>query len=355
MSLDARLKAEIAASGPISAAQYMLRCLHDPQGGYYATRPRLGAEGDFITAPLVSQMFGELIGLWVAETWARLGAPARFRLVEMGPGDGTLMSDAVRALSRAAPNVLDAAELWLVETSAPLRMVQRQTLGERPHWARTLDEVPDGAPLILVANELLDCLPARQFVRTEEGWAERWVGLDDAGELSFRLQPLPMDLGSAPLGSVLERSDAQAAMGSMVGARIAADAGAALFIDYGRDAPGFGDTLQALIGHEKLSPLQRPGEADLTVHADFPAFAEAARQAGAGATPIMTQGDFLRALGIDARAAALMRARPDSADKLRRQLGRLIDADQMGDLFKAVAIHSPGLTPPGFESTGYEA
>ena len=352
MSLESRLKAEIAAHGPISAAQYMLRCLHDPQDGYYATRPSLGVDGDFITAPLVSQMFGELIGLWVAETWARLGAPERFTLVEMGPGDGTLMYDAVRALSRVAPEALSASDLWLVETSAPLRMIQRQTLGERPHWAPDLAGVPAGAPIILIANELLDCLPARQFVRTPEGWAERWVGLDAAGELAFGLQPLPpaMDFGQAPVGSVLERSEAQAAMGSAVGERVVADGGAALFLDYGRDAPGYGDTLQGLIRHEKVSALDRPGEADLTVHADFPAFAQAARAARAATTSIVEQGDFLRALGIEARAAALIAARPDAADKVRRQLARLVDADQMGSLFKAVAVHSPGLAPPGFES-----
>lgn len=352
MSLESRLKAEIAAHGPISTAQYMTRCLHDPQGGYYATRPNLGVDGDFITAPLVSQMFGELIGLWAAETWARLGAPARFRLVEMGPGDGTLMSDMVRALGRAAPEALEAAELWLVETSAPLRMIQRQTLGERPRWAQALSEVPHGAPVVLIANELLDCLPARQFVLTPQGWAERQVGLDDRGELSFGLQALPsgLDLGAAPLGSLLELSDAQIAMGAEVGARIAADGGAALFIDYGRSEPGLGDTLQALIRHQKVSPLERPGEADLTVHADFPAFAQAARKAGAEASEILEQGEFLKRLGVEARAAALVRARPEAADKVNRQLARLVDADQMGSLFKAVAIHSPGLTPPGFEA-----
>src|SRR5580658_2900977 len=177
MSLKDRLAAEIAAEGPIDIAAFMTRCLHDPLDGYYATRPAMGARGDFITAPLVSQMFGELIGLWLVETWRRLGAPARFILAEVGPGDGTLMADALRA-ARLDPSFLDAAALWLVETSAPLRALQAERLGAaRPHWASSLGELPADARLLLVANELLDCLPARQFLRTALGSAERVVGL----------------------------------------------------------------------------------------------------------------------------------------------------------------------------------
>ena len=198
-SLKDRLKAEIAASGPISVADYMLRCLHDPQDGYYATRPALGAEGDFLTAPLVSQMFGELIGLWAVETWTRMGRPARFVLAEMGPGDGTLMSDMLRA-ARLAPGFLAAAELWLIETSPPLRTAQAQRLEGSllaPHWADRLIDIPQ-APLILVANELLDCLPALQILRAEQGWAERRVGLDADGELGFGLVPSPWPDGLDP-------------------------------------------------------------------------------------------------------------------------------------------------------------
>jgi NADH dehydrogenase [ubiquinone] 1 alpha subcomplex assembly factor 7 len=352
MGLRDRLIAQIQAQGPITVAQYMTACLHDPQDGYYATRPALGAAGDFITAPLVSQMFGELIGLWLVETWTRLGRPDPVRLVEMGPGDGTLMSDLLRA-ARLAPDFTAACEVWLVEVSEPLRLLQRQGLGDGLRWARTLAEVPSGAPILLVANELLDCLPARQFVRADHGWAERLVGLDDTGALAFGLSPAPLGraLPPAMLGAILEHSPAQEALGSEIGARIAADGGAALLIDYGRDAPGFGDTLQALVKHRKLPPLATPGEADLTVHADFPAVAAAAERAGAQVPLILTQGEFLVRLGIGARAEALANARHDKADEIERQLERLISPDQMGELFKVACIHQPGLAAPGFETS----
>lgn len=354
MSLRARLEAQIAAEGPITVADYMTACLHDPLDGYYATRPRLGAEGDFITAPLVSQMFGELIGLWAVEVWIRLGRPARFRWIEVGPGDGTLMGDALRA-ARLAPDFLAAAELWLVETSGPLRALQAERLaGADVRWAGGLDQVPGQAPLILIANELLDCLAARQFVRTAQGWAERRVGLID-GALGFGLAPVPRGfapppgLESVPMSAVIEISPAQEAFGQALGERILRDGGCALLIDYGRDRPATGDTLQALSGHQNVDPLACPGEADLTVHADFPAVAAAAQSCGAEVTPVVGQAAFLRALGVEQRAAALMRARPDRADTIARQLERLTAADQMGQLFKALAIHAPGLAAPGFE------
>jgi SAM-dependent MidA family methyltransferase len=352
MSLRERLTAEIAATGPISVADYMSRCLHDPAFGYYATRPALGEDGDFITAPLVSQMFGELIGLWAVETWRRLGAPGRFILAEVGPGDGTLMGDALRA-AKLAPDFLAAADLWLVETSKPLAARQKAALAGaplEPSWTANMADLPADAPIILVANEVLDCLAARQFVRTDRGWAEWRVGLDDAGNLGFGLTPALQrpDIGPAWLGAVLEVSDAQAGFGGELGARIASQGGAGLLIDYGRAEPGFGDTLQALRRQEKVEPLAWPGEADLTVHADFPAVLGAAREAGAS-TAIATQGVFLRALGIEARAAALTHARPDQTARIALQLARLIGDDQMGVLFKAACVHSAGLAAPGFE------
>ncbi|WP_296595135.1 SAM-dependent methyltransferase [Phenylobacterium sp.] len=347
MSLRDKLAAQIAQTGPLTIAQYMTACLHDPQDGYYATRPALGEAGDFITAPLVSQMFGELIGVWAVSCWQALGAPARFTLVEMGPGDGTLMSDLLRA-ARVVPAFLDAADIWLVETSEPLAALQARALGERVRWARSLDEVPVGDPMILVANELLDCLPVRQFVRTVTGWAEQVVGLDSHGALAFGLVPAPVALPDARDGAVLEISAAQEALGAALGARLAADGGAALLIDYGRDKSGFGDTLQALVRHEKVDPLAGPGEADLTVHADFPAVMAAARKAGAAAA-ILTQAAFLARLGIGERAEALVRARPDKAPVIGRQLGRLVGGDEMGELFKACCLHSPGWVPPAFQ------
>jgi len=355
MSLRERLTAQIRASGPMSVAQYMTACLHDPDFGYYATRPALGEGGDFITAPLVSQMFGELIGLWAVETWVRMGRPAPFRLVEMGPGDGTLMSDLLRA-ARLSPEFTAAADVWLVETSQPLRDRQRQTLGDHLSWASSLAEVPGDAPLILVANELLDCLPVRQFVHTAQGWAERLVGLDESGALAFGLAAMPpgaapnLRLGQDMLGAILEQSPAQAALGSELGRRIAQGGGAALLIDYGRAAPGFGDTLQALRRHVKEGPLANPGEADLTVHADFPAVQAAAGAEHAQTPQILTQGEFLVRLGIGARAEALASARPDLGDTIERQLERLVSPDEMGDLFKVACIHSDGFVPPAFET-----
>jgi SAM-dependent MidA family methyltransferase len=354
MSLKDRLRAQIATSGPLTVAQYMTACLHDPQGGYYATRPRLGEDGDFITAPLVSQMFGELLGLWAVEVWTRLGRPDRLLLVEAGPGDGTLMSDVLRA-ARHAPGFLDAVKLVLVETSEPLIEVQRAKLAgadTAPSWAGSLDALPSGAPVILLANELLDCLPARQFVRTEKGWAERMVGLSQDGALAFGLSPRPVDgiMPQAEVGDIIEISSAQAAFGTALGALLLREGGAALLIDYGRAEPGPGDTLQALKAHRKVDPLDEPGQADLTVHADFPAVAAAARKAGAQASPILTQGELLGRLGVYARADALIRARPDKAQMVQRQLARLTDPDQMGALFKALAISAPPeLIPPGFE------
>jgi len=413
MSLLDRLKAQIAQDGPIGVPEYFTRCLHDPQDGYYATRPDLGAGGDFVTAPLVSQMFGELIGLWAVETWTRMGRPSAFRLVEMGPGDGTLISDLLRA-ARLAPDFLAAADLWLVEVSPPLRGLQDQRLAGGPlppRWADRLEAVPGGAPMILVANEVLDCLPARQFVRTETGWAERVIGLDEAGNLAFGLRglnppprgggvraaktavipdkrsadpgpPEALSSGDGPgssrfapgsrpgrddtrfsatgespalqgedlqPGAILESSPAQQALAAEIGHRLATDGGAALLIDYGRDAPGPGDTLQAIQGHRKVDPLEAPGQADLTVWADFPAVLDAARAAGAQTGPILTQAAFLAGLGIQARAAALATARPERAELIARQLDRLTGEAQMGDLFKAVCLSAPGLSPPLFE------
>jgi len=353
MSLKQRLQAEIRAGGPIPITRFMSACLHDPADGYYATRPRLGEDGDFITAPLISQMFGELLGAWAVETWRGLGRPERVLLVEVGPGDGTLIGDALRA-GRLDPGFPAAAELWLIETSAPLIAAQRQRLAGAalaPNWAESLADLPDDAPVILLANEFLDCLGVRQFVRTKDGVAERAVGLDAAGELSFGLTPLPGEHlpDDVPIGAIIEVSTAQLDFAGELAARIMAQGGAALLVDYGRDAAGVGDTLQALHRHLKVDPLADPGGADLTVHADFPGVLRAAEAKGA-ATAILGQGDFLRRLGIVERAGALSRARPERAATIARQLARLIDADQMGTLFKAACLYVPGdPTPPGFE------
>ena len=353
MSLRDRLIERIARDGPISVADYMDACLHDPEDGYYAVRPGLGETGDFITAPQVSQMFGELIGLWAASVWADLGRPAKVRLVEIGPGEGTLMADALRA-ARAAPEFLDAAEVWLVETSAPLRERQKTTLGDHAvRWASQIEEIPTDVSIILIANEFLDCLPIRQAVWENGVWRERLVGLNRSGALAFTTSPAPAERRPPQADDewgVFEWSDALADFGRKIGDLITEVSGAALIIDYGRDRPEFGDTLQALSDHAKEGSLDNPGHADLTAHVDFSAFAEAARSTGAEASAIRTQGNFLRALGIEARADALIRANPVAAAKIGRQLCRLIAPEGMGELFKAVCIHSANLNPPGFEA-----
>ena len=356
MSLRERLAREIALTGPMTVADYMTRCLHDPQAGYYATRPALGATGDFITAPMISQMFGELIGLWAIELWNRLGAPERVRLVEVGPGDGTLMADALRA-ARLAPDFLQAVDLILIEPSAPLRAAQSRALADsdvHPRWVSALDKVETDAPVILIANEVLDCLPARQFVKTEDGWAERRIGVTDDGDLQFGLVTITGGFKRPEYdiepGQTVEISEQQAAFGRDLATLIRAASGAALLIDYGRARAEAGDTLQALRRHQKVDPLADPGEADLTQWADFPTVQEAAVHAGADVTGCLDQGEFLHLLGIEARADRLKAGRPDAAPVIDRQLARLTADDQMGTLFKACAIFSPRtLVVPGFE------
>ena len=320
--LKSHLVARIERDGPLRIDAYMDACLHDPAAGYYAVRPGLGS--DFITAPLTSQMFGELLGAWAGELCARLGGPVR--LIELGPGDGTLMADVLRAFP-------GPADIVLVETSGPLRARQAQALaGHTLAWVERIEAVADDAPVIVLGNEFLDCLPIRQA--TADG--ERHVGLDAGGNLVF-----------TPDGPVIhEWSPAQEAAGTTVGRLVAKAGGAALMIDYA--LPGAGDSLQALRGHRKEHPLANPGLADLTAHVDFAAFMAAAEGAGARAWPLISQGELLRRLGIESRAAALAKANPDRADLIARQLDRLISAGDMGALFKAACVTSPGLTPPAF-------
>ena len=356
-TLKSRLAREIALTGPMTVAEFVTRCLHDPRGGYYATRPALGEGGDFITAPLVSQMFGELIGLWAVETWRRLGAPERLRLVEVGPGDGTLMADALRA-ARVDPGFQPAVDRILIEPSSPLRQVQARTLAEAdvpPRWVADLGRVETDAPIVLIANEVLDCLPARQFVRTAEAWTERCVTVDAAGDLIWALSPITggfrrPDFAVAE-GQTVEISAAQAGFGHALGVLMARASGAALLIDYGRERPGPGDTLQALSRHARVDPLAEPGAADVTQWADFPAVLEAALHAGADVTGCLGQGEFLRRLGIESRAERLTAGRPEAAPVVARQLARLTAPDQMGELFKACAVFAPrSLAVPGFEA-----
>ncbi len=348
MSLKQRLIEQIALEGPISVADYMNLCLFDVRDGYYATRPALGADGDFITAPMISQMFGEMIGVWIAQTWQAMGAPAAFRLVEIGGGDGTLMSDIVRVVDRVE-GLAAAAEIVMVEPSAPLRVLQQVRITEARLVTRLAD-LADDKPVIIIANELLDCLPARQFVQTDKGWHERVVGVID-GDLAFGL--VPVDADTAPTypalpGDLVEVSAAQGRMVRDLALLIKKATGAVLLIDYGRDRPEPGDTLQALHRHTRRGPLEAPGEDDLTMWADFDLARKMAVITDVKPSGIVTQAAFLAAMGIDARRAALSTRNPNQADTLKRQYERLMSPDQMGDLFKVFAMTYPaGIVLPG--------
>ncbi len=357
--LALKLAQRITEQGPIGIADYMAAALTDPEHGYYMGRDPLGAAGDFITAPEVSQMFGELIGLWCAETWARLGAPAPVALVELGPGRGTLMADALRA-ARQVPAFAAAVRVHLVEVSPSLRARQAETLAEaEPTWHEALAGVPD-LPLLLVANEFFDALPARQLVRRADGWGERLVVLDpESGALAFAVSPpdpaleavVPEALRDAPVDGLFEASPAGREVAREIGGRLSGRGGAALVVDYGHGESALGETLQAVRRHARHDVLSDPGTADLTGHVDFAALARAAREAGAAAHGPVAQGRFLERLGIAARAARLMEsATPPQREDIRSARLRLTQPDQMGALFKALALTPKGFGPPaGFE------
>lgn len=355
--LEAEIRARIAAAGPMPVAAFMALALGHPAHGYYATRDPLGAAGDFVTAPEISQMFGELAGAWLAQAWADQGRPSRVVLAELGPGRGTLMADALRAM-RGAPGLVDAVELWLVETSPALRRAQAERLGGfGARWAERVEDLPPG-PLLVVANEFFDALPVRQFRRADPGWQERVVGIE--GErLAFGYGPVRGDAGLdarfplTPDGVVVEACPAGEAIARTLGARIDAGGGAALIFDYGA-WDGTGDTLQALRGHAPADPLSAPGTADLTAHVRFRALAEAAAPARTwGPAP---QGAFLGRLGVAARAARLAAGRPpEVAEALAGQLRRLTDPAEMGTLFRVLAALPRGAPPPpGFEADDAE-
>jgi SAM-dependent MidA family methyltransferase len=344
----------IALEGPIGVDRFMALALGDPRHGYYMTRDPFGAAGDFVTAPEISQIFGELLGLWCADLWLRLGRPAPVRLVELGPGRGTLMRDMLRAM-RVVPGLHEALDVHLVETSPVLRRAQARTLASSavaPSWHADLAEVP-GGPLLLVANEFFDALPIRQFRREADGWHERLVGLDDEGRLRFGTAPEPEAAlaRSAPDGAVLEICPSGIEVMRSIAGRIAADGGGALVFDYGHPG-GFGDTLQAVRRHAFADPLMDPGEADLTAHVDFGALSAAARQRGAVPWGPRPQGEVLRALGLAERADALARAHPAEAPAVKAAVHRLAgDApDGMGRLFKAMAVMPAGIVAAGFDS-----
>jgi SAM-dependent MidA family methyltransferase len=346
--LEEELRRLIALEGPISVERYMELCLAHPVHGYYRTRDPLGAAGDFTTAPEISQMFGELIGVFAANVWSAMGSPPAFRLVELGPGRGTLMADALRAL-KVLPAFLEACSVHLVETSPALRERQRAALGGAGvpvAWHDRADEVPDG-PVIAVANEFFDALPVRQYVATPRGWCERRVGLVE-DRLTFGLSAEPEPAIRAPVreGAVLEASPASVAVARSLSRRIVQGGGALLAIDYGYAEGGGRDTLQAVRAHAHADPLEDPGEADLTAHVDFQALAAAGAAEGAAVHGPATQGEFLRALGIEVRAASLKRrASGPQAEAIDAALRRLAGGveGEMGVLFKVLGLAHPAL------------
>jgi SAM-dependent MidA family methyltransferase len=358
--LENEIRRLIGVAGPMPLADYMQLCLTHPQYGYYIDRDPFGAGGDFVTSPEISQMFGELIGLWMASVWQQMGAPENVRIIELGPGRGTLMQDALRA-AKVVQAFRSAIVVHLVEISPALQQIQQrrlEQLGVPVLWHTALEEVPRG-PSIVVANEFIDALPIHQAVKKPDGWHERVVDIAPDGNLfigeareplPFFETSMPRALRAAPLDSIYEwRADT---MALELGRRMRSD-GAALIIDYGHAHFGLGDTLQAVAGHAFTDPLRTPGMADLTAHVDFEAVAQCAESIGARIHGPIRQRDLFLRLGIEHRAAALKAAAPrDKAVEIEIALSRLIadGARGMGELFKAMAIAAPELGPlPGFE------
>jgi NADH dehydrogenase [ubiquinone] 1 alpha subcomplex assembly factor 7 len=352
--LLADIKKLIKTSGPLPVWRYMQLCLTHPEHGYYISRDPLGREGDFITSPEVSQMFGELLGLWSASVWRSMGSPATLRLIELGPGRGTMMADALRAL-RVLPPMYQALSVHLVEINPVLREKQEAALSNirTIQWHASLDEVPPG-PAIIFANEYFDVLPIHQMVKRDDGWHERVVDIDNNGQFVFgttaqavpRFEALlPPLVRAAPVGAIFEwRPDAEI---MKIATRLRDHGGAALIIDYGHVRSDAGDTFQAIARHSFADPLKFPGQVDVTAHVDFQALARAAEDVGARVHGPVTQGQFLQRLGIEARAVSLMaKATPEVSENISAALKRLTEGGRsgMGSMFKVIGISDSNLT-----------
>lgn len=359
--LAEKLQALIVGRGPLPVDVFMTACLLDPDFGYYTGgKIPFGTAGDFITAPEISQVFGELIGAWVADTWSAMGAPARVNLVELGPGRGTLMADILR-VAHKVPDFAAAADVWMVEASPSLQEIQKATLGddaEATRWVDSFAGIPHG-PTLLVANEFFDCLPVKQFVSVEMdaglGWAERLVGIDDEGALAWEhaqsAGPMPkVPWVPAPTRAceIVETSPTACQAAHDIARHIAQHGGAALIIDYGHAGGAAGETLQAIHKHQPADILATAGEADLSVHVDFGAVKAAAEAAGATVLGPIGQGEFLLSLGLTERVEVLHRAEPDPEKRAAIVSGaqRLVGTDGarggMGALFKAMVIAPKG-------------
>ena len=349
--LELELIRLIEAEGPLPLDRYMALCLGHPLHGYYMSRDPFGRAGDFTTAPEITQMFGEIIGVWCMHCFELMGRPAVFDLIELGPGRGTLMADLLRA-SRAMPEFHSRVRVRLIESSSVLRSAQQRTLAAASApltWHETLEDIPT-APVLFIANEFFDALPVRQFQRLKQGWGERVIGLRES-KLVIGLTPALIDppawAASAPEDEVVEIRPAANHWGLCIGERLKAVSGAALIVDYGHLRSSPGDTLQAVRNHAPIPILESPGESDLTAHVDFEALTRALRSGGAQTWPVQTQQSFLKTMGLDMRAAMLMRnATPHQKRDISAALERVAGPGQMGHLFKVLAATSPGLPRP---------
>lgn len=345
-ALSDRLKAMIQASGPLSVATYMDLCLHDRRHGYYATRPGLGE--DFITAPEISQIFGELIGLWLANEWHALGSPATVSLVEIGPGRGTLMTDALRASARV-PGFADAAILHFIEPSPVLRTSLAERFKDNePVFVDDFDALPTERPLLIVANEWLDCLPVQQYVRVGEAWHERVVGLTDAEELAFGLNaaPLPPEIDLGHAGDSLEIQPGLKTLAETLGGLLNRTQGRALLIDYGPADAFPDDTLRSYQRGVQIDPLAAPGDSDLTCDVDFARLVRLGAQQALAVHGPISQSAFLLRLGAEARLNQLVKSHPENADDLYQGIRKLTDPAEMGERFQALCLSSADLPGP---------
>ena len=352
-ALEARLVASIAAHGPMGVDAFMAQALYDPNDGYYIVQKPIGARGDFTTSPEISQIFGELIGLWLAQSWMDLGSPDPFNLIELGPGHGTLMADVLRVAAKV-PGFISAASIHLVESNHHLRDMQTAKLSAHVAiWHDHLTDVPHG-PSLIIANEFLDCMPIRQFVRTQDGWREKQVGLGKDNRLVFGLGSLlPLPPNHSPLndevGAVYEIAPQLSSFITTLQERFKNHVGRALLIDYTDNSGQSGDTLQALYHHVKVHPLDHIGAADITAHVDFQALVRLANVAQLPYDGPIYQSDFLQFLGIHERAQALSAANPDSTKDVQFAVERLVSHAHMGALFSLVCLDSPlndGRGPP---------
>ena len=337
----ARLARLIATAGPIPVSTWMA----EANAHYYASRDPFGEAGDFTTAPEISQMFGELVGLWLADLWIRAGRPESAAFVELGPGRGTLAADALRAMRGAG---LDPP-VHFVETSPLLRSAQAERVPEAA-WHNDVTTLPEGVPLLLVANEFFDALPIRQLVATRRGWHERLVAHADGAFVPVPGPIIPAPLAPAETGTIVETSPVSVSIVRELAQRLSAQGGAALIADYGHVRSGVGETLQAVSSHGYADPWEEPGTRDLTAHVDFEALGKAAEGEGVRVSGPRPQGEWLQAMGIDARAAALSKAAPDRAPEIVAARDRLVAPGQMGALFKMLALTGPAWPgPEGFE------